>query len=258
MPRRDRGAPRPRSTRPGRAPVRRSPSRTTCAVHHDERDALRVLVRPLEGGAVADRLGVEDDEVGLHPRADEPAVGEPQARRGKGRHLPDRLLEGQELLLPHVDAEHPRERPVAAGVGRALPEDRDLPVRGDHRERRGEDALDVLLGDRVEDARGAALLHDLEREVGGVLDGGREAAADQDLGEGLPLERGVEPAGRDPDVAPGRPRPARCGSCPPRPRGCARGSAGLSSRRRSASAPPSSAHAGKSAAASAVLDAVYG
>ena len=34
--------------------------------------------------------------------------------------------------------------------------------------------------------------------------------------------------------------------------------AGLSSLRRSASAPPSSAHAGKSAAASPVLDAVYG
>ena len=121
---------------------------------------------------------VEHRDVGLHPFAQHPAIGQPDPLRGKRRHLPDRVLERDHFQLAHVAAEHAREGAVAARM-RAAPRRRSEPPRrtpiivaGCRRMR-----CRSLFADRVEDRLAAALLDDPQRRFGGVLDGRLEAAA---------------------------------------------------------------------------------
>ena len=60
-----------------------------------------VLVRLLEGGAIGDGGGVEDDHVGEHAGPEETALLELEVGCGKAAHPVDRLGEGQDLVLPH-------------------------------------------------------------------------------------------------------------------------------------------------------------
>ncbi len=69
------------------------------AVHRHERDALAVVQRVLEGGAVAHRQRIEGHQVGGHAGAKDAAVEEPHAARRQRGHLADRLLERQQLLV---------------------------------------------------------------------------------------------------------------------------------------------------------------
>ena len=55
-----------------------------------------------------------------------PAVGQTHPRRRQGRHLADRLLERQQLLVAHVSPEDPRRRAPRAGV-RLLLRERSRP-----------------------------------------------------------------------------------------------------------------------------------
>jgi len=164
-------------------------------VDQDVRDALGVGVGLSERGAVANRRRVEDDEVGLHPGSHEAAIEQADARRREGCHLAHRPFQAQDALLPDVDAQHPGESTVAARVGRPLTEDRDPSVRRHHRERRGHDALHVLLGDRVEDADGTAVFDDFDGEVGRLLDGGLLSPLTQDRGQVLAVQGGVVSTG---------------------------------------------------------------
>ena len=182
--------------RPGRAAVILPLSNATWPLTITCADAFGVLVRPLERREVADRRRIEDRDVGLHPFAQDAAIGEADPLRGKRRHLADRVLERDHLQLPHVAAEHARERAVAARMRARLAEDRHLPVGPDHRRRMAEDALQILLVDRVVDARAAALLDDPQRRLGGVLDRRLQAAPLRDLAKTLAGERRIPVAAR--------------------------------------------------------------
>src|SRR5215813_7871603 len=87
----------PSRQRSGRLPLR--PHRL--AVDGDPDDSLGELPRLLEGRAVDHRRRVEEHEVGLHPGRDLSAIREAHAARRQRRHLADRLLEREELLLAH-------------------------------------------------------------------------------------------------------------------------------------------------------------
>src|ERR1700757_3927945 len=68
-------------------------------------EALAVAVGALERRGGADRRRIEDGEGGRETGLDEPPAGQSCRLRREGRHLPDRLLQAQDLLLAHVVAE---------------------------------------------------------------------------------------------------------------------------------------------------------
>src|SRR5262245_52413574 len=79
------------------------------AVHEDEGPPLRVPMRIFERRCIAYAIRIEDREVRLHARPEEPAIDQPEAGCRKARHLPDGLLERQHMPLANVDGEHTRE-----------------------------------------------------------------------------------------------------------------------------------------------------
>ena len=84
-------------------------------------------------------------------------------------------------VVPDVDPQHPGEGPVAAGVGASLAEDRDLPVRGHHRERRGQDPL-LVFSEEID--RGDPAVRIVEHRVEHLLEM-LDPPAMQPLGERL-------------------------------------------------------------------------
>src|SRR5262249_3949511 len=74
-------------------------------VHDDVREALGVVARGRDPGAVAPRRGIEGREVRRHAFLQDAPVLELGARGREGGHLPDGLLEREELLVAHVLAE---------------------------------------------------------------------------------------------------------------------------------------------------------
>src|SRR6266542_2215590 len=78
------------------------------AVDGDVAEALAVVVGAFEGRDGADGREVEDGEIGGKAGLDEAAVWQARCLRRERRHLPDRFLEFQELLLTHVVAEGTR------------------------------------------------------------------------------------------------------------------------------------------------------
>src|SRR3989442_5851815 len=75
-------------------------------VHDHVLDADGGLVRLLERRAIDHRRRIEDGDVGVHPRLDEPAIGEADAVRRERRPLSHRELEWQELQVARIMAEN--------------------------------------------------------------------------------------------------------------------------------------------------------
>src|SRR5215216_206999 len=72
------------------------------------RNTARKVLRPVEGGLVADRRRREEGEVRRVAFLDQAALAELEVGGRERSHLPHGLLEADRLLLADVDSEHPR------------------------------------------------------------------------------------------------------------------------------------------------------
>ncbi len=108
-----------RTARPGVAAVCRPSLTTGTPFTRTCRTPSETWCGLLVGRAIDDRSGVEHDDVRECPLTKHAAVSDRQARRHRGRHLPDRLLERHHTVLAHVSAECARIVAVRARVGHA-------------------------------------------------------------------------------------------------------------------------------------------
>src|SRR5215210_142311 len=83
-------------------------------VDQDVRDPLGEVFGVFVGGRVQNGLGVEHDQVRGVSRRYEPPLAQHEPAGREGGHLPDGLLEGEQLLLPDVPGEDMREGTVEA------------------------------------------------------------------------------------------------------------------------------------------------
>src|SRR5829696_7446836 len=81
-----------------------------------ERDPLREAFGVVVGGPVRDLSWVEHDQVRGVPRREDAALAQLKPLGRERGHLPDRLLEAQQSLLPHVGGKDVREGAIEAGV----------------------------------------------------------------------------------------------------------------------------------------------
>src|ERR1044071_5437384 len=160
------------------------------AVDKDVLDADRVLVRLLEGGAVTDRLGIEDHHVGEHAALQQAAMVQPQVRRGQARQSTDGFADRDDLLVAHVPAEQPSKIAVEARVRRALGKDAFRRHGGSIRAEGHPGLTDLLLDvlfthEEVDGSNARAILeHQIHDRLDGVF-----ASHPGDLGERLSAER---------------------------------------------------------------------
>src|SRR5467141_3935962 len=85
-------------------------------IHEYVLDADRGLVRLLERRAIDHRRRVEHGDVGVHARPHEAAIGQADALRGERRHLAHRELQREQLQVPRIVSQDPRECAVGAGM----------------------------------------------------------------------------------------------------------------------------------------------
>src|SRR5215218_452568 len=85
-------------------------------VDQDVRDSLWEVFGILVCCFVNDPLGVEYDQVCGVSGRDQAPLAQLEPPGGKRGHLPDSLLEGEQLFLSHVPGEHVREGAVESGV----------------------------------------------------------------------------------------------------------------------------------------------
>ncbi len=81
-------------------------------------DSLRMPARLGESRPAGYRFRVKHNQVGRHPLAEQPAVGESEELGRQAGHFPDRVFQGQHLAFANVLAQHQRVAPVVAGVRR--------------------------------------------------------------------------------------------------------------------------------------------
>src|SRR5687767_9667449 len=93
---------------------------------------------------IADPRLIEDHEVGREAFADLTAIPEIEGLGRQGSHLPDRVLERDDLQLANVTAQDTRIVAVAARMRNARSELPDTAVRSDHRERFAHDGLHIV------------------------------------------------------------------------------------------------------------------
>ncbi len=70
----------------------------------------------VERRGVAHRAGIEEHQIGVVSRRDEPAARQPQSPRGAAGEVGDALLQAEDALLPDVVAEVAREGPPGPRV----------------------------------------------------------------------------------------------------------------------------------------------
>src|SRR5688500_7741142 len=87
---------------------------------------------------------VEDHKVGRKTLSDLTAVAEIERLGGQGSHLPDRVLERDDLQLANVTTEHSSIVAIPARMGYARSELPDTAVGRDHRERFAHDGLHIV------------------------------------------------------------------------------------------------------------------
>ncbi|HEU4753280.1 MAG TPA: hypothetical protein VFU47_09250, partial [Armatimonadota bacterium] len=168
-------------------------SRGAAVVQHDPavdqhvRDADGRGERLLDGGGVPDRLGIEKDDIRLHPGFQPSAAGEAHAAGRERGHLADRLFQGEDPLLPDVAPEHARE-----AAGRARVHAPQARIAAEHGAWVTHEAAEVLLLHRGHDHG----LVPAGKLPGGLNDGaddlrGRLAGLRGERGDSLPYPGGV-------------------------------------------------------------------
>ena len=116
--------------------------------------------RLFKRGPIAHCAWVEQDEVGNITRGNSPALLPAQSIGGGGCHLPNRLRQGQPLLLPNESTEHARERAAAPRMTKT-----DAAVTRDHDPWLLVERTDVLIEHRLPDHARAAILHDSDEQL---------------------------------------------------------------------------------------------
>ena len=131
---------------------------------------------------------VEHDHVGHVAHFQYAAVGEPEPRGRHLRHLVDRSLERQQLLIAHVLAQHAGECAVRPRMRVSVSGARNASIARDHRERRHHDAAHVLLVEHMIDRIAAAVEHRFEHQRGTVLRRGRQRTTRSPVFQCFPFE----------------------------------------------------------------------
>ena len=91
------------------------------AIHNHHFDTCWVLVRIIKSGAIGNRLGVEDDQIGGAALGDCAAVRKAKSSCRAAGHLVDSLRQADNIEIPSVMSKNPRERSVESGVRLTLP-----------------------------------------------------------------------------------------------------------------------------------------
>ena len=132
------------------------------SIHNHHFDTFRVLVRIVKAGAIGNRLGVEEDQIGGVALDDCAAVREAKRRGRAASHLVDSLRQAEKIEIPGVMSKNPRKRSIEAGMRLALP---CYAVRCDARtigadrdERVGENRPHVVLRHRTHEYSGGAAI----------------------------------------------------------------------------------------------------
>ena len=94
-------------------------SKDWTTVDEDIGDTLRILTRVFIAGALANSLGVEDDDIGRVAGLQNPAVTQVQNRRWEAGHLADRLFKREQTQIAAVMSQNPRATPVGPRMGSA-------------------------------------------------------------------------------------------------------------------------------------------
>src|SRR5882724_3750261 len=76
------------------------------AIENNIRQTSGVLVGVLECRTLSDRVGIEDDEVCIHPRTHDSLLPESELLRRERGHLAYSLFERQQALLTDIHAEN--------------------------------------------------------------------------------------------------------------------------------------------------------
>src|SRR5262249_49506181 len=125
-------------------------------------------------------------------------IEQSETLRRKRSHLPHRVLNRENIPLTYIHGKNTRERTVAPGMWGVLPENRNLPVRTDHRGRMPENPLQVLFIHSVKYTRTASLVRNPEGGFSRILDCRLQAASlNCDLGKIFPSKFGIPIAARD-------------------------------------------------------------
>ena len=104
-------------------------------------------MRSFERRRIADSSGIEDRDIGPHPRPKQTTILQTETLSGKRRHLANCLFERDRSPLTNIYSEDPSERAVASWMWVRLSENRNLAVRSDHSRRMLEDPFEVRLVD---------------------------------------------------------------------------------------------------------------
>src|SRR5262245_17245852 len=101
---------------------------------------------------------VENHDVGFHAWPQKATIEQSKTLRRKRCHLPHCVFNRENIPLTYIHGKNARERAVAPGMRSILPQNRNLPVRADHRGWMPENPLQVLLIDCMKYPRTASLL----------------------------------------------------------------------------------------------------
>src|SRR5215208_3494238 len=100
------------------------------AIDDHHLDAFGVLVRIVKAGAVGNRLGVEQDEIGSVADGDRTAFRKAGRRGRAAGHLADGSRQAEKAEIAGVMSQNPRKGSIEPGMRLALPGD---PVRSNAR-----------------------------------------------------------------------------------------------------------------------------
>ena len=153
-------------------------------------------MRILKCGGVTDTGWIEDGDVGLHARTEQPSIAEAEALSGERRHLSNGIFERNRIRFAHIHREHAREGAIVARVGIGFPEHRNTSVGRNHRCRMTENSPKIFFSDCVENRRAVPLFDDPHRCFGCIGNRRLHTPDARDLGQVFSGKRLVPVAAR--------------------------------------------------------------
>lgn len=164
-------------------------------------DARGKPVRIGERGQVLDPIRVEHHQVGERTGTDPAPRRLIDLVRRRAGHPADRVFQGQDLLLPDVAGQYPRERAIGPRMRKALAQSHGVAVGFEHGGGGRHDPDHVGFIHRVEDRVKAAVLDlQIDQRRNRRFDGGRPAPLGQEIGQGPAVELRVPRQGPELDT----------------------------------------------------------